>query len=242
MLTRAEGKRQRRALDRDRALALKQAAKAKVRELRAALKQARAERPHHVRVARDMCRRHRRLLIARAKDRKARLFRELAEVTRQERDAARTRCTEGKARAKESALSRVEKAKHALHHERAYQADLRRIEANNRAQRCAIGKMCTRRAERRTESDGEVLANIPSELAPLFERVKRRIKGSTRQSRTEAFLHYAEEHPREVVAAQKYGIDAKIREMEAQHERALKLAKASPRRRYTPEELAAVPF
>lgn len=241
MFTRAEGKRQRRALEKERARALKAAARAKVRELRAGLKRARAERPHHVRAARTLCQQHRRLLVKRAKDRRARLVRELAEVTRQEREAARTRCTEGKRRAKESALSRVEKARHELTHERAYQADLRRIEANNRAQRCALGpKKCA--AERRSESDGEVIANLPPELAPLFERVKRRIKGSTRMSRTEAFLKYAEEHPREVIAAQEHGIDAKIREMEAAQLRALKLAKTSPRRRYTSKELAATPF
>ena len=240
MLTRAEGKRQKRALDKQRAVALKQAARAKVRELRAALKRARAERPHHVRAARTLCQQHRRLLVRRAKERKGRLLRELADVTRQEREAARARCVEGKQRARVSALSRLEKAKHELHHERAYQADLRRIEANNRAQRCTVGKACS--AERRSESDGEVAGNLPPELVPLFERMKRKIKSSTRQSRTEAFLHYAEEHPREVIAAQEHGIDATIRQMEAQHDRALKLAKASPRRRYTPEELAAVPF
>jgi hypothetical protein len=61
--------------------------------------------------------------------------------------------------------------------------------------------------ERREEQDHEVLVNIPEPLIPLWESVRRQIKGSARRSRTEAFLQYAEEHPDEVIAAQERDVE-----------------------------------
>lgn len=55
------------------------------------------------------------------------------------------------------------------------------------------------RVERKSESDDEVLYNIPSELIPTWDRVKRDIKGTDRMSRTEAFLEWVEKHPSEIV-------------------------------------------
>ena len=56
--------------------------------------------------------------------------------------------------------------------------------------------------------------NIPPDLVGLWERVKRSIKDSSRMSRTEAFLHYAEEHPDEVLAVIEDKTEATIRELE----------------------------
>ena len=53
--------------------------------------------------------------------------------------------------------------------------------------------------ERRSESDDEVLYNIPPELVPTWEHVKRGIRGNDRKSRTEAFLEWVELHPSEIV-------------------------------------------
>src|ERR1035438_6095136 len=60
----------------------------------------------------------------------------------------------------------------------------------------------------------------PPELVPLFERVKRAIKASPRMSPTEAFLHYAEETPDDVLAAMDDKTDALIRELEGQYREA----------------------
>lgn len=101
------------------------------------------------------------------------------------------------------------------------------------------------RIERRAESDDEVRSNIPPELVALFERVKRGIKASPRMSRTEAFLHYAEENPDDVLASADDKTDALIRrELEAQYGEARRSLRRPPPRppRYTPEQLAAVPF
>lgn len=59
-----------------------------------------------------------------------------------------------------------------------------------------------RAGESIAESDDEVRRNIPAELEPVFDRVRRQIKGSARRSRTEAFLEWAEANPDEVLAMQ----------------------------------------
>ncbi len=85
-------------------------------------------------------------------------------------------------------------------------------------------------------------AYVPSELLPLWERVKRSIQGSTRQSRSEAFLAYAEEHPGEVVDAQEELSRKEIARL-IREERELGRAVRSARRyKATPEELASIPF
>jgi hypothetical protein len=53
----------------------------------------------------------------------------------------------------------------------------------------------------RAETDQEVRDNIPPALVELFDRMRGSIRGSARQSRTEAFLEYVEEHPGEEHAA-----------------------------------------
>jgi hypothetical protein len=78
---------------------------------------------------------------------------------------------------------------------------------------------------------------------PLFEKVKRGIKASPRMSRTEAFLQYAEENPHEVLQVIEEENEAKLRQLEKEHREAERAYKRGPRRRrYTPEELADVPF
>jgi hypothetical protein len=90
---------------------------------------------------------------------------------------------------------------------------LRRIERANRAARLQIRRPS--RSERRGESDDEVRGNIPPEFVGLWERVKRRIRGSDRMTRTEAFLHYAHEHPSEVLEVLEDRTENLIRELEA---------------------------
>jgi hypothetical protein len=57
-------------------------------------------------------------------------------------------------------------------------------------------------------------------------------------------LHYAEFNPDEVLAAVDDKTDALIRELEAQHRAAHRSLRRPPPRapRYTPEQLAEVPF
>lgn len=48
------------------------------------------------------------------------------------------------------------------------------------------------------ESDDEVRSNIDPELYPVWDKVKRSIKGTPNMSRTEAFLQYIHDAPDEV--------------------------------------------
>ena len=124
--------------------------------------------------------------------------------------------------------------------EKQYQADLRRIERANRQRRQEAPRVT--RIERQAESDDEVRVNIPPDLVPLFERVKRSIKASPRMSRTEAFLKYAEEHPEEVLEVIEDKTEAMIRELEAQHRDARRAARRPGRRADLAPRGADVPF
>ena len=66
------------------------------------------------------------------------------------------------------------------------------------------------------ETDDEVLANLPSDLAALYDRVKRAIKTRPGGSRAEAFLQWAESHPDQVLAATSHPADVAVRELEAE--------------------------
>jgi hypothetical protein len=59
----------------------------------------------------------------------------------------------------------------------------------------------------------------------LFERVKRSIKAGPRQTRTEAFLAYAEEHPSEYLEAIEDKTEALIRDLERQEREASRRAR-----------------
>lgn len=128
------------------------------------------------------------------------------------RAEARKTCDTDLARARrlrdDAARARAE-----LDAERKHQQAMKRIEAGNVARVKEARRASSR--ERRQESDDEVRGNIPPELLYLFERVKRQIKGSAHMSRTEAFLHYAEDHPDEELAALEDRTDALIAELEA---------------------------
>lgn len=119
-------------------------------------------------------------------------------------------------RARRAPSLEVLRLREELRAERKFQAEMRRIEAGNRARAGARLKGLARASVRRGESDDEVRQNIPADLIPLFERVKRSIKGSPRKTRTEEFLEYAEEHPGEEIHAIEDKTDALIADLERQ--------------------------
>lgn len=238
MLSREEGRKQRREIKRQIDAEHVRAARQKIRDLREAVRIAKAVRATKLAEASARCRTERVELKSRLKEaRRVALARIREEALNARRDA-RAQCSARKGEIRATGAERAKRAAATLAAERTYQADLRRIEQGNRAAKRA--HRAATATERRSESDDEVRSNIPPELVRLFDRVRRGIKGSTRETRTEAFLRYAEEHPREVLDAIGDESERQIREYEA---RAAKLAKAVRRRsRFTPEELAAVPF
>jgi hypothetical protein len=182
-------------------------------------------------------------LREKANTRRQRALAELRDTYAKERAEARDVCLLRKAQVHTEARDPIERAKGKWEAERKYQGDLRRIEQGNRERHRAVHR--THAAERQSESDDAVRSNIPADYQALWERVKRSIKGSTRESRTEAFLRYAEQNPGEILEALGDDSDRIVRELEEQRakaERALRPPASSRRPRSTPEELAAVPF
>jgi len=149
----------------------------------------------------------------------------LREAARQERLAARQACDADLAAAR-GVKEKIGRARAELEAERKYQRDMKRIERANRA-RALEFKRATK-TERRGESDDEVRGNIPPEFVSLFERVKGRIKGSPRMTRTEAFLHYAHEHPDEVLVALEDKTEQLVRELEGRERAATRAARRRP--------------
>lgn len=145
---------------------------------------------------------------------RARQIRAKAKTAAQaERQAAKSRCSlsvhEVRTHRHTAASLRAE-----LKSERKAQADLRRIKRSHSARLKGLRKIFP--STHRAESDDEVRQNIAPELVPLFNRVRRAIRGTPRESRTEAFLRYAEEHPREAYAGSEEATNALVRDLERQ--------------------------
>jgi hypothetical protein len=228
-MTPAEGRAQRKALMRDVARQIKRQQKEELARLRGELREAFGKKRGALRAARLRCREGRREVRRRLAELRLRVLAELRETFAREKAEARATCRAGIEHAKElGAAHKVARGK--LHAERQYRAEMRRIESANRARKKEHARGL-KKAERRSESDDEVRQNIPPEWLSLFDRVKASIRGSARQTRTEAFYHYVEEHPDEVLAAIDDKTDALIAELEAK-ERAAASAyrKRVPRR------------
>jgi hypothetical protein len=97
--------------------------------------------------------------------------------------------------ARSEARAKVEASKQSRRQARADYSELKQLERQAEQRR---RKHKALPAEAIRESDDEVRANIPPELLPVFEQVKRSIKGNAKKSRTEAFLEYVEENPDDV--------------------------------------------
>lgn len=204
---------------------LKAQAAKRLKALADAVKASRARRDRAMANVRLHCRTARVASRERAKERLAALRQEI----RDQRIAASQSCADAYTQAR--TLGDLERASAELTAERAYQAEIRRLEASNRTRRNEIH---TSRAERRAESDDEVRQNIDPSLVALWERVKRGIRGTARKSRTEQFAEYVEAHPNEAINAIEAGIDAHIRQLE-QRER-------TARRAYDRGHYDEVPF
>ena len=211
--------------------------------LKVAIREARGQRRLALREARLACRHGRREVRAKVREMKTRALAELRAAIAAEREAAKSECRAGLSYAKDLG-SKHESARHALKAERQYRAEMRRIERGNRERRREIvAPRGARARELRSESDDTVRGNIPPELVPLFESVRTQIKAGDRMTRTEAFLHYAEEHPDEVLRSIEDKSDAMLRELEAQERAARRRPLARGRRRVVRvQSLAEAPF
>lgn len=187
----------------------------KVKQLRARANESRRLRRLAREKAREKCRADR----ARARRAAARIRARADERATARLEQARQSCQLGKAYAAQ-ALEEVRTAGGALREERQRQRELRAIERSARSRTSSrVRSLAKARGgyfarEARGESDDEVRQNIAPEYHALFERVKRSIKGGSRMSRTEAFMKYVEEHPREADEAIEDQTEALIRQLE----------------------------
>jgi hypothetical protein len=214
-----EGARVRRELAAD----LRRKDQARHAELRAALQAARAGKQRSLARIRDLCSSLRADLRRRARElrREASEHLTTAKGLDSERAALGVEAAAKRGSERELRAAKVKSAAAELASAREERRQARVRARPTSAYATASQQRATgarRAVERRAESDEEVLTNIPAELVPLWQTVRRGIRGSARQSRTEEFLRYVEEHPDEQWAAQEAAAELDLRA----HERDLR--------------------
>lgn len=182
----------------------KRAVKARLAELRTLIAQARQLRKEQLLLIRDQC--------------------------RAERKALSISCANRRAQAQGDARANVEQRRRQIGVVDAEERIYRDVAALDRKGGPTVRK--ARARARQAESDDEVRANLPPELVPVFDAVRKGIKGTARKSRTEAFLQMAEENPGEVYALQSAQAERDVERLIAEQQRLERLE----RRR------SAVPF
>jgi hypothetical protein len=190
---------QRAAIRRDIEREHKAKARAVIASKRAAVKAARAHRKDAAAAARAECKADRAAVSARVQAERVRELAALKVRGVDARAAARAACVARRA----AVGGTLAEARAALAAEKREQAELRRIEAGNRAAR---PKRASRK-ERASESDDAVRAELEPEELALWDRVGRSIKASPGMSRAEAFRRYVEQHPEEVAGAYSSEVD-----------------------------------
>jgi hypothetical protein len=232
MMSAAQGRRERKRLWQEINREARKRARAELRALRDALKDARAAKRLGMADVRQRCRTDRKALRVRVAELRAVARAELKEAVRLEKTTAAARCDAAKTRAGELRTT-LEQQRAALAAERQYRAELRQI-GKSQAQRKKEHRGASS-AERRSESDDEVRMNLTPDMAQVFDRVRGQIRGSDRQTRTEAFLKWAEEHPAEVLRGLEDSAEKRVRELEAE-ERQLSKALRRPARATPPAD------
>lgn len=155
--------------------------------------------------------------IAAARLAKKTAIRQVQADCARQRVEARLSCQERAAQAKSMGNFVVNSAAESLVGERILE---RQIRAGDRPR-----KLRSTSTERRQESDDEVRSNLKPEMVPVFNAVRRHIKGNTRKSRTEAFYEWAEENPDEMFALLTHETDRELSRLIAEHTRTERMAR-----------------
>jgi len=226
---------ERKKLQRELVIHLREKDRATLRELRARIHSARVKRRHLLTDAREQCR------IARLSLKERQQLERVAfrDEQRAARASGRATCSSGRQRAKESGTALEREALRELRDTATLQRQVRDADRRN-------VKVRSSKRERAQEDDDAVRRNLPAELVPVFDSVRKRIKGSPRKSRTETFLEWAEENPGEIVALQQAEADEYLSQLLKQQREHGRTMRKAGRYSGTPEELrqalAAVPF
>lgn len=160
------------------------ALRVEVQRLQGLIKRLRAERAAALRKASTKC--------ASSKGRASAAAKRLQEQARAEgaklRGAAAASCKRRRNRAAQTNLNELVNAYRELAETRAYARLYKPTRKGGKATR----------AERREESNAEVERNLPPELITAWRAVRDSISGTSRKTRTEAFLDWAHDNPDEL--------------------------------------------
>lgn len=241
-LSKREARAHRLQLRKDLAAELRKRDSERLRDLKEKVRAAKKKLRAQLRGARELCHSERSALREKLRERRRAALEALREAFEAERQAAREVCARRKLEVQAEALTDIQRAERILEEERQLRRELARAEAQFQKKSRARSTA----KERRQESDDEVRGNLPPELVPVFDRVRRRIKATPRKSRTEAFLEWAEENAAEVVAMQSDDAARDVERLIREHEKQQRKMKKAGRYQRSPEELAAelaaVPF
>lgn len=226
----------------DVAASLKEKDRAKLAKLREDIAEVKKRRRAAMGSVRSKCRRLRQRVREQVKafreQERARINGQVEKM----RAAARAMCETRKETVRSAGRSLESKAKGELQAERLLQSDLRV------ADRWGKQKFKACKVQLRSESDDEVRSNIGPELEPVWEKVKRSIRGSDCISRTEAFIQWLEENPGDAIAIQQDAADVELKRLLKEQKAAEREVKKRKAKRYklTKRQLAAhlegVPF
>ncbi len=154
----------------------RRAARERLAAVRAELREARVRRKRALFDAREQCRAERIATRERVRAEQRERLAALREAGRAARAEARATCSKRLAQAR-AIRDDGARARERVRAEKALQGDLRRASRDEE-------HACARQTGPR-ETDDDVRANLPSNRAPLFDRVRRLIKAAPR---TESFL------------------------------------------------------
>ena len=221
---------------------LKKADRAKLAKLKRDITAAKAQKREGIANVRTKCKDARIAHRERAKQLRA----ELTAAIRAERAALKGSCAIGRDDARAKAQARITQLRRALGEEQSAQRTRRLYERPAKLHAGSRSSGGRRAAELRAESDDEVRNNLPPELVPVFDSVRRSISASPRRTRTEAFLEWAAEHPERVWSITERTIAADLKKLEAdeaEHHRRMRDAKRYKRKAHELEhDLSGVPF
>jgi len=203
--------------------------------LRARIKMARTDRMLGLRAARSSCAMARSQLQAQQREERT----SFVERQRGERIAERAACSAGKDSARTRGRALESEARENVRGTKTLQRQVRDADRRN------VKTRSTTR-ERGQEDDDAVRNNLPPELRPVFDKVRRTIKATGKKSRTEAFLDWAEENPEEILAVQQADADRELKQLLKQQREQGRTVRDAKRYKLPPDELAklleAVPF
>ena len=166
------------------------AAETRLADLRQKLREALAQKKTRIAEFVEACKADRRAMREQVQETRARSLRDLRDQIQAARGAAKLTRLTRLAEIRQVAGAPVDRARAASAVERQHQAELARLEREERSRRVEI-----RLAHERSLAAGALRSSLFGKLAPLFEREGRAVAQVSGESRAEALLRFAERNP-----------------------------------------------